>query len=95
MRKSRKEIAEELAKLETLRGKLRMSVFGDDNNEALENQIKVLKNELTYNKIDEMEDFGDLSQHTASAARDACYWKDGEGECVSLFDEWSGLVKGK
>jgi hypothetical protein len=84
-------IQDQLTKLKEMKPKVRhFSMFGDDNQAAIEAQIQVIEKDMTEDDIyDEYESYYDI--HSALEARQ---WLDGDSEYVTLTENWEGLIPG-
>ncbi len=86
---TQEQIKKEIKALEEMQPKVkRFSSFGDDNHEAIDAQLDVLKNDLTDDEIDEQ-----YENHERSNAQDARLWLDGDGDPESPSEGWQGLVQ--
>ena len=98
------QIKAEISALEGIKGKVpRKTFFGDDNHEAIEADIEVLKNNLsdeaiydrshTEDESDERHDDDSLwSEHAKDSALSARRWLDGDAD-ESPSTGWKALVK--
>lgn len=89
MARTRIEIEDELNALKELRNNVPpQTAFGDNNQDAIDAQIKVIENRMTFEEvIDEFEIDGD---YILSNAQDAVRWLRDDDEPVS--DSWRDLV---
>ncbi len=87
--RERIEIEEELEALEELTNKVPpANAFGDDNQEAISAQIRVIRERMDFEDvIDEFEDEGDF---ILSSATDAWRWLHQDDEAAS--EGWAELV---
>ena len=76
-----------IVKLPTFR---RRTLFGDDNVAGIKAQIEVLKEGLSDNDIDYLQDNETYSEHTACIARDAAAWLYNNTEQTPAAG-WKGL----
>lgn len=98
--RSQAEVNKEIQILVDLKDKMpQRTAFGDDNREAIEAEIVVLKDNLTEQQIDdrswfedEGEDESKWSSHTNDSARYAYNWKIGH-EKEPPSHGWKPLVK--
>ncbi len=83
------QVKKEIETLTEMKPKVkRFSAFGDDHHAALDAQVDVLKNDLTYDEIDEQYEY-----HARANAHDARLWLDGEGDPETLSEDWENLVQ--
>ena len=94
---SKKQIEKEIKELTEIKPKVRrLSMFGENNQEAIGVQIEVLKNNLSFENIDERWGASDedcASQSLYENASEARRWLDGESEEESLADGWLPLIE--
>ena len=98
--KTDKQIESEILALKALEGKLPNSIFGDDNNAALAEQINVLQFRMSEDTIwgnwPDAEDEGawddDEHQHVRDAALEAYAWMTTD-QPGSMADEWRVLIR--
>jgi hypothetical protein len=89
-RRSNEEIAKELRTLRSLISRVPSeTIFGDDNQEAIEAQIKVIKENMDFEEAVDM--FEGQGTHTLSNAVDAVRWLWDDDEPVS--QSWSDLAE--
>ena len=89
MARTRIEIDEELENLRELRDQVPpQTVFGDDNQEAIDAQIRVIEERMDYNEA--FEAFEDMGDYILSNAQDAIRWLVDDDEPVS--DSWRELA---
>ena len=96
MRRNQKEIDTEIVKLQEIKPKvLKESMFGDNHHDAIDGQIRVLKDDLSEDNINFMRDDGDITDSVAEAMHDAVAWVEGDYEYDTLVhqDTWLGLVR--
>ena len=92
--KTQIEIDVEIKLLEDMKPKVRRyTAFGDDNQEAIEAQIRALKESADDDDTYEWQDDKEFSEHAADAARQAILWRDGD-EDEAPSDGWTPLVRG-
>lgn len=85
------EVRIEIEKLRAIRGRLVTSVFGDNNNAALDAQLRVLEEGLNEIGVYKLFDTDDHEPNELEAALEAAYWLEG-GE-TKLYEEWEPLVR--
>lgn len=95
------QVIKEADKLEEMKPNIRrFSGFGDDHHEAIDAQVRTLR-DYTHNEIFDESDidaeYEDSPDNVQNAARDAFLWADGssdyEGEYGTPSEQWQSLVK--
>lgn len=85
------EVQIEVGKLTEMKPKIRhFSFFGDNNHNAVQAQIDVLKDDMDEDEIYDME--GDWTQHEIDNALEARRWLDEESE-EAPSSGWESLVQ--
>ncbi len=94
--KTKKTLKQILAEIETLsdmkESVRRFSAFGDDNKAAIEAQILVLQENLSFEDIDVHAEAEEWRDYVKDCADEARQWMDGEPE-AQLSGNWKGLVQ--
>lgn len=89
MSRTRIEVEEELSALCNLADIVpQYTAFGDDNQEAINAQIKVIRERMSFEDV--LYEFEDERSYTLSAAQDALRWLRDDDEPVSAA--WMELV---
>jgi hypothetical protein len=87
--RTRIEIEDELANLKNLRDKVpQLTAFGDDNQEAIDAQVRVIEERLDYEDV--LEEFEEEGDHILSHALTALEWL--EEDDVPPSEGWAELV---
>ena len=90
MARTRIEIEEELEALRNLRGQVPpQTAFGDDNQEAIDAQVRVIEELLDCDET--LEAFEDMGDYVLSNALDAVRWLRDDDEPVS--EGWCDLAE--
>ena len=88
-RRSKREIAEEVQALDNLREDVPpQTVLGDDNQAAIDAQLKVLTECMNEEEV--VEAFEEQAEYVLSNALDAATWAWGDGSLCS--DDWAALA---
>lgn len=96
---TQEQIDAEIVKLRQMMPTVReTSLFGDNNHEAIEAQIRVLEEDMTDNDV--YAEWGtedpEENHYIIHSALSASQWLAGDGETDTLAEEWESLVeKGK
>lgn len=89
MKKTQKEIQNEIEAMKNIRLKIRpRSIFGDDNLAQFDAQLYVLENNLDTDDIYDEYDHSGIDKEVLSAAEYAREWLDGNTGDESLVDDW-------
>ena len=89
-RRSKREIAEEVLALDSLReGVPPQTVLGDDNQAAIDAQLKVLTECMNEEEV--IEAFEEQAEYVLSNALDAVRWLEGEESACS--GDWTELTE--
>jgi|SRR5579872_4170911 len=93
------QIKSEIKALEAIKPNIiPMSIFGDNHHDAIDAQIRVLKEEMdedtVYDTWEDTNDY-DVNRNVINAALDAVNWLDGNSdyEGVSPARDWEQLLK--
>jgi hypothetical protein len=88
------QIKKEADKLKEMKPKIKQfSFFGDDNHEQIEAQIRVLREALDEDEIEDLWSADD-NYNVNEAARNAYDWMNGTNSDIkSLVDDWSSLIQ--
>lgn len=74
-----KQIEAEIKKLQEMKPRVpHHTAFGDDNHEAIDAQLVVLRERLDEDAVLAKQDDGEWNEHTSSIARDAANWLNGD-----------------
>jgi hypothetical protein len=93
MKRTEKQVAEQITGLKAIKDKptfRRTTMFGDDNEAAIEAQIEVLEEGLTTDQVCEMIDDEEYDDHVGDSARQAADWLCGDEDDDPVAG-WEGL----
>jgi hypothetical protein len=95
VKKTNKQIADEIAELKRLRPLIpKLTMFGERNLDAIDAQIEALADEFDESDCYNLYDLNEWTQRELENALDAIQWRDGESDDQpSGKDGWGGLTK--
>ena len=93
-RKTNEEAEAEATLLAEMKPKVRKTtLFGDNNHDAIDAQIEVLRGEVDEDEFEDRVESGDWSENTRDCAQQAADWMDGTVDDAKPSDDWKELVQ--